>query len=122
MGAKSYSPNGFVVSASGFNSSAVGADGEGSFVDARHGSIFNVTASAPDTAGVLMLRGGLVALDSTTQLTALGSGVAGIKVDGTVVPFGTIDGTAINLVGDPNSTDAASGLWATQQVGPFRRS
>ena len=61
-----------------------------------------VTASAPDTAGVLMLRGGLVKLDASTQLTAIGSGVAGIKVDGTVVPLDTIaPGTVINLVGDP---------------------
>ena len=95
-----------------------GCGREGSFVDARHGSSITVTASAPDTAGVLMLRGGLVGLDASTQLTAIGSGVAGIKVDGTVVPLGTIaPGTVINLVGDPNSTSVAIGLWATQQVG-----
>ena len=65
-----------------------------------------------------MLNGGLVALDASTQLTAIGSGVAGVKVDGTIVPLGTIgSGTVINLVGDPNSTAVAIGLWATQQVG-----
>ena len=51
-----------------------------------------------------------------TILQAVGPDAAGLKIDGTTVPFGTMDGLTVNIVGDPTSTDDALGVWATNQV------
>ena len=111
--------NGFVATGTGINASTVTADGVGSFVDATHGSqiIMNVDpAGNNNSEAVQMLRGGLVKLDATTILQAVGPQAAGLKIDGTTVPLGTMDGLTVNVVGDPNSTDDALGVWATNQV------
>ena len=111
--------NGFVATGTGIDASTVTADGVGSFVDATQGSqiIMNVDpAGNNNSEAVQMLRGGLVKLDATTILQAVGPQAAGLKVDGTTVPPGTIDGLTINVVGDPTSTDTALGLWATNQI------
>ena len=111
--------NGFVATGTGIDASTVTADGVGSFVDATHGSqiIMNVDpAGNNNSEAVQMLRGGLVKLDATTILQAVGPQAAELKVDGTTVPPGTIDGLTINVVGDPTSTDTALGLWATNQI------
>ena len=111
--------NGFVATGAGINASTVTADGVGSFVDATHGSqiIMNVDPTGNNNSeAVQMLRGGLVKLDSTTILQAVGVDAAGLKIDGTTVPFGTMDGLTVNIVGDPTSTEDALGVWATNQV------
>ena len=51
-----------------------------------------------------------------TILQAVGVDAAGLKIDGTTVPFGTMDGLTVNIVGDPTSTEDALGVWATNQV------
>ena len=111
--------NGFVATGTGINASTVTADGVGSFVDATHGSqiIMNVDpAGNNNSEAVQMLRGGLVKLDASTTLEAVGPQAAGLKIDGTMVPLGTMDGLTVNVIGDPNSTDDALGVWATNQV------
>ena len=117
--------NGFVATGTGINASTVTADGVGSFVDATHGSqiIMNVDPTGNNNSeAVQMLRGGLVKLDASTTLEAVGPQAAGLKIDGTTVPFGTMDGLTVNVIGDPNSTDDALGVWATNQVSGRRPS
>jgi type V secretory pathway adhesin AidA len=111
--------NGFAATGTGINASTVTADGVGSFVDATHGSqiTMNVDPTGMNNSeAVQMLRGGLVKLDASTVLRAVGIDVAGLKIDGTTVPFGTMDGLTVNIVGDPTSTEDALGVWATNQV------
>jgi outer membrane autotransporter protein len=109
--------NGFVAAGAGSNASTVTADGVGSLVDARHGSQITMTSDGTNNSeGVQMLRGGLVKLDATTTLTAIGPQAAGLKIDGTTVPFGTMDGLRVDVVGAAGSTATAIGLWATNQI------
>ena len=108
---------GFIAKGAGSNASTVTADGVGSLVDATHGSQITMTSDGTNNSeAVQMLRGGLVKLDASTDLQAVGPQAAGLKIDGTTVPFGTMDGLTVNIVGDPTSTDDALGVWATNQI------
>ena len=89
----------------------------GSLVDATHSSQITMTSDGTNNSeAVHMLRGGLVKLDGSTILQAIGPQAAGLKIDGTTVPFGTMDGLTVNVVGAAGSTATAIGLWATNQI------
>ncbi len=79
------------------------AVGPGSVIDARNGT--SISTTGHDVAGIYMLNGGLVRVDTSTApliLTNVGqlnAGSAGIVADNTVVPAGTIDGATLNFAG-----------------------
>ncbi|MDM0032243.1 autotransporter outer membrane beta-barrel domain-containing protein [Variovorax sp. J22P271] len=85
----------------------------GSVIDARDGTIISNTGH--DVTGIYMSDGGLVRVGPSTaplsisNVAPVNGGSAGVVIDNTVVPAGTIDGVAINFSGI-----AGTGITATR--------